>query len=111
MIREFPSSTVISYHPDHEGHATITKGLHARFRLIGGSVYWQNIFSQCADPTFLFLSILWHAVYAWDEALETLYAHISTLVSIIRLCSWSALPTLYFPGEEGCGYPRHRDHT
>jgi hypothetical protein len=33
------------------------------------------------DPTFVFLAILWSALYAWDEALEALYAHFSWLVS------------------------------
>jgi hypothetical protein len=32
------------------------------------------------DPTFVFLAVLWSAVYAWDEALEALYAHFSWLV-------------------------------
>jgi len=33
------------------------------------------------DPTFVFLALLWSALYAWDEALEVLYAHFSWLES------------------------------
>jgi len=36
-----------------------------------------------ADPTFLLLVFIWHAVYAWDEALQHLYDHILRLVRII----------------------------
>jgi hypothetical protein len=80
MIRANTNSTIISYHPNHKGDANLTKGLHAKFRLIGSSVYWKNIFSATTDITFLFLAILWQGIYAWDEALETLYVHISHLV-------------------------------
>jgi len=82
MIRRSKNSTVISYHPNHKGDATLLHGLHARVRLIGDSVYWKNIFQQTTDVTFLFLGILWQAVYAWDQALEALYSHISSLVRI-----------------------------
>jgi hypothetical protein len=44
-------------------------------------VYWQKIFQDSPDPTFLLLTFVWHAMYAWDEALEDLYAHIGQLVS------------------------------
>jgi hypothetical protein len=80
LIRAASNSTVISYHPDPEGTADLRHGLHARAHLIGSSVYWQKIFDKTTDSTFLLLAILWHAVYAWDEALETLHAHVSTLV-------------------------------
>ncbi|KAF9531382.1 hypothetical protein CPB83DRAFT_848934 [Crepidotus variabilis] len=33
------------------------------------------------DPTFVFLSFLWYAAYAWDESLEALYSHICSLES------------------------------
>ena len=32
------------------------------------------------DPTFLLLIFVWHAMYAWDEALQHLYEHICVLV-------------------------------
>jgi hypothetical protein len=81
MIRRATNSTLISYHPNHKSDATLLRGLHARVRLIGASVYWQNIFTQTTDITFLFLAAMWQPVYAWDQALEALYLHISTLVS------------------------------
>ena len=51
------------------------------FLLLGQSVYWQSIFQKSADPTLVLLTFIWHTVYAWDEALETLYSHICTIVS------------------------------
>jgi len=76
-------STIISYHPSRELHTITSKDLHTRMRLVGKSVYWQNIFKKTIDPTFVLLSILWHALYAWDEALEKLYAHFCWLVSVV----------------------------
>lgn len=38
------------------------------------------MFQISPDPTFVLLTYLWHAMYAWDEALENLYTHICTLV-------------------------------
>jgi len=49
----------------------------------GQSVYWQNIFKKYKDPTFVLLAFIWHTLYAWDEALEHLYAHICKIVSIV----------------------------
>lgn len=45
----------------------------------GRSAYWQKMISATSDPTFLLLTFLWHALYAWDEALENLYSHICSL--------------------------------
>ncbi|KAK1231177.1 hypothetical protein PQX77_005703 [Marasmius sp. AFHP31] len=78
LIRDEHSSTVISYHhtdPD----TTSAKYLHERIRYAGHSVYWQSIFQKSPDPTFILLLFIWHAMYAWDEALETLYRHIIDL--------------------------------
>jgi len=52
------------------------------FCCTGQSVYWQSIFQKTPDPTFVLLAFIWHAMYAWDEALESLYAHICTLVRL-----------------------------
>ncbi|KAJ8080667.1 hypothetical protein PM082_017501 [Marasmius tenuissimus] len=78
LIRDEHSSTVISYHhtdPD----TTSAKYLHERIRYAGHSVYWQSIFQESPDPSFILLLFIWHAMYAWDEALETLYRHIIDL--------------------------------
>lgn len=97
MIRQKDSSTVISYHPPAEWRGTSAAILHSRFHFAGQSVYWRTIFNQSDDPTFVLLSLLWHALYAWDEALETLYQHISSLASVdsyFSICVVSDTPPL-----------------
>ena len=65
MVRNVESSTIISYHPEStsESASSPAKRLHSLMRLVGDSVYWQNIFSNSKDPTFLFLAMLWYALY------------------------------------------------
>ncbi|KDR66162.1 hypothetical protein GALMADRAFT_148072 [Galerina marginata CBS 339.88] len=81
MVRRKEGSTVISYHPTPEWKSTSAQYLHSRVRYVGESVYWQSLFRQSQDPTFVLLSMLWYSMYAWDEALENLYAHICWLES------------------------------
>ncbi|OJA11296.1 hypothetical protein AZE42_06521 [Rhizopogon vesiculosus] len=83
MVRAEKTSTIISYHPESTGPRTSAKRFHLLMMLVGESAYWQNIFSKSKDPTFLFLAILWYALYAWDESLESLHTHISSLVPAI----------------------------
>ncbi|KAK0205522.1 hypothetical protein DFS33DRAFT_1487588 [Desarmillaria ectypa] len=78
LIRNVEGNTLISYH-NSEREATSAPYLHERIRFAGQSVYWQNIFQRSPDPTFVLLTFIWHAMYAWDEALEALYAHICWL--------------------------------
>ena len=80
MVRSVKTSTIISYHPESPWCQTSAKLIHSLTRLVGESVYWQIIFSKTKDPTFLFLAILWYALYAWDESFEHLYKHVSELV-------------------------------
>ena len=40
------------------------------------------IFQNSTDPTFVLLATFWHALYAWDEALQFLYTHFCWLVSL-----------------------------
>ena len=82
LIREKDNSTIISYHPSMP-YPTVTEAnyLRDRIRYAGQSVYWQLIFQDSPDPTFVLLTYVWHALYAWDEALEHLYNHICWLVS------------------------------
>lgn len=77
MVRSTHGSTIISYHPNPESGRTSAKNLHSRVHLAGKSVYWTNIFNNSRDPTFILLTILWHALYSWDEALSCLYEHIT----------------------------------
>jgi hypothetical protein len=83
MIRDQTcGSTIISFHPTREWQATSANRLFSRVRFAGQSVYWQKIFEKTSDPTFLLLAIVWYALYAWDEALQTLYGHVCWLVRI-----------------------------
>ena len=81
MVRSNQGNTIISYHPSHDHRATTAQELHERFSLTGHSVYWSTMFQQTDEPTLLFLSLLWYALYCWDEAFEALYSHIGFLVS------------------------------
>ncbi|KAG2130887.1 hypothetical protein DEU56DRAFT_740368, partial [Suillus clintonianus] len=81
MVRGVKTSTIISYHPDSTWCRTSAKRLHSLMKLVGESVYWQIIFKKSKDPTFVFLAILWYALYAWDESFELLYSHVSDLES------------------------------
>ena len=98
LVRNINGSTIISYHPTLNIPATTAKFLHERIRfaglskliiilfhslihLLGQSVYWQSMFQKSQDPTLVLLTFIWHAMYAWDEALENLYEHICSLVS------------------------------
>ncbi|KAF8811269.1 hypothetical protein BYT27DRAFT_7134272 [Phlegmacium glaucopus] len=83
VVRSPDSSTIISYHPTAEHRATPAADMHARMHSMGRSVYWSRMFKEERDPTLVVLGLLWYAIYAWDEALETLYAHICSLESRI----------------------------
>ncbi|KAG6841075.1 hypothetical protein C0991_002168 [Blastosporella zonata] len=76
MVRSHMNSTIISYHPGQEHRSTTAASLHSRLHAAGHSVYWSSMFAQYDDPTFVFLSLLWYALYAWDETLEVLYSHL-----------------------------------
>ncbi|KAF8153212.1 hypothetical protein B0H34DRAFT_820059 [Crassisporium funariophilum] len=91
LIRNVNGSTIISYHPTLNIPTTKAIFLHERIRFAGQSyVYWQSMFQELADPTFVLLTFIWHAMYAWDEALENLYEHICSLES--RVIQTSEMP-------------------
>ena len=81
MVRSRTSNTIISLHPETQMHGVSARTLHSRVHAAGRSVYWNNIFKSTTDATFVLLSLLWYALYAWDEALEHLYSHICFLES------------------------------
>lgn len=81
MYRTSATSTIISYHPSSELQRTSARRLQSLVQRTGDSVYWSKIFERSKDPTFLFLAMLWYALYAWDEAFEVLYRYINALVS------------------------------
>lgn len=78
LIRSTSGNTIISFH-DRDQQCTSAPYLHERIRFAGQSVYWQSIFQKSSDPTFILLTYIWHAMYAWDQALERLYTHICSL--------------------------------
>lgn len=47
--------------------------------MAGKGVYWGNLMHRTADPVFVLLIVMWSALYAWDEAMEILYQHITYL--------------------------------
>ncbi|KAF8553791.1 hypothetical protein OG21DRAFT_1485136 [Imleria badia] len=79
MVRKTTTSTIVSYHPSSELQRTSAKLLQSLVKRTGDSVYWSKIFKRSKDPTFLFLAILWYALYAWDEAFEVLFRYINAL--------------------------------
>lgn len=81
MVRRPTSSTTLSYHTKADWYATTAQELYKLVRLAGQSVYWRKLFQQSNDPTILLLTVLWHAIYSWDEALSSLYTHMQSLVS------------------------------
>ena len=86
MVRERSTSTIISYHAISDVKTTSAQHLRSLVQRTGDSVYWSKIFKKSKDPTFLFIAILWYAVYAWDEAFEALYGHITKLVRTVVDC-------------------------
>ena len=86
MVRERKTSTIISYHAISDVKTTSAQHLRSLVQRTGDSVYWSKIFDRSKNPTFLFLAILWYALYAWDEAFEALYHHITKLVRTVIDC-------------------------
>ena len=101
LVRNVTGNTLISFHANMNLPTTKAAYLHERIRFagkynksrvmsssnrsIGQSVYWQKMLEKTDDPTFLLLIFIWHAMYAWDEALQHLYEHICVLVRISRV--------------------------
>ncbi|KAJ7716470.1 hypothetical protein DFH07DRAFT_862150 [Mycena maculata] len=83
MVRSPNRNTILSYHPPHAHRTTAAHILKTRLLAAGQSVYWNKIFTSTisSDPTFVLLSLLWYPLYAFDEAFEALYDHISWLES------------------------------
>ncbi|TFK26626.1 hypothetical protein FA15DRAFT_588079 [Coprinopsis marcescibilis] len=79
LIRNINGSTIISYHPTLNLPTTTASYMHERIRFAGQSVYWQSMFQRSPDPTLVLMCFVWHALYAWDESLESLYQHILAL--------------------------------
>ncbi|KAF6751709.1 hypothetical protein DFP72DRAFT_906906 [Ephemerocybe angulata] len=90
LIRNINGSTIISYHPSLNIPTTSAPYLHERIRFAGQSVYWQSMFQTSPDPTLVLLCFIWHALYGWDEALESLYEHILSLEN--RVISTAHMP-------------------
>ncbi|KAH7101558.1 cora-like Mg2+ transporter protein-domain-containing protein [Auriculariales sp. MPI-PUGE-AT-0066] len=77
LIRGADESTIVMIHPESKYWLTTSaEQMKERVLLAAKGVYWENILKQSQDPTFMLLIFLWHALYAWDEAMEVLYEHI-----------------------------------
>lgn len=95
MIRSKDDSTIISYHCSEKYGSTSAEELCTRLQLVGRSVYWSKIFHNYSDPTFVLVSMLWYALYAWDEAIQGLYAKICQLeVEVIKTLNTLVLAKL-----------------
>ncbi|KAF8639226.1 hypothetical protein AX17_001711 [Amanita inopinata Kibby_2008] len=79
LVRNVGGNTIISYHANMDLPTTKAEYLYERIHFAGQSVYWQKMLGNAVDPTFLLLIFVWHAMYAWDEALQDLYEHICVL--------------------------------
>ncbi|KAF8623750.1 hypothetical protein AX15_006193 [Amanita polypyramis BW_CC] len=77
MIRSKMDNTIISYHCSEMYGSTSATELRIRLQLVGQSVYWSKIFETYPDRTFVLVSILWYALYAWDEALQELHKKVN----------------------------------
>ncbi|KAH9474784.1 hypothetical protein JR316_0013249 [Psilocybe cubensis] len=86
LIRRKQGSTIISYHANKDLPTTTAPVLHERIRFAGMYTYLFHLLAT-NDPTFVLLTFIWHAIYAWDEALENLYSHICTLESQVIVTS------------------------
>ncbi|KAF5323012.1 hypothetical protein D9611_009225 [Ephemerocybe angulata] len=82
LVRNIKGSTLISYHPSLSIPTTTAPFLHGRVRFASQSAHWKKIFRTSPDPTLVLLCLIWHVVYSWDEALESLYDHILYLEDV-----------------------------
>ncbi|KAJ8522411.1 hypothetical protein ONZ45_g1008 [Pleurotus djamor] len=91
-----PTNTMHGPHAQGESMPSKEMGTSAQFlarriRLAGQSVYWQSLYANSPDPSFILITYLWHALYAWDEALETLYQYVCWLETRVIKTSEMAL--------------------
>ena len=92
MVRDVETSTIISYHRESTWcHIRKAPPLAHAARW----VYWQNIFSNTEDPTFLVLAILWYALHSWDESFGFLYNHVNKLVCNLLVLNKNIVPQGY----------------
>jgi len=87
VVRAEGNHTLITVHPGPVPHSART--LAHRLMAAGQGVYWGNLISRAHDPVFMLLIVMWSAIYAWDEAMTSLYTHVthleaSALVSGLR---------------------------
>ncbi|KAF8344921.1 hypothetical protein F5887DRAFT_1282922 [Amanita rubescens] len=96
LVRNVAGNTLVSFHANMGLTTTRASYLHERVRFAGQSVYWQKMLEKTDDPTFLLLIFIWHAMYAWDEALQHLYEHICVLeTDVIRTSSMELTEELH----------------
>ncbi|KAK2462780.1 hypothetical protein APHAL10511_005171 [Amanita phalloides] len=81
VVRSKGNNTIISYHCSERYGSTSAADLCTRLQLVARSVYWSKIFKEYLDPTFVVVSMLWYALYSWDEAMQGLYDKICKMES------------------------------
>ncbi|KAK2459578.1 hypothetical protein APHAL10511_008388 [Amanita phalloides] len=96
LIRNIAGNIIISYHANAKLPTTKADYLHERILFAGQSVYWQKMLENADDPVLLLLIFIWHAMYAWDEALQHLYEHVCTLeTEVIKTSSMKLTEELH----------------
>ncbi|KAH7106495.1 hypothetical protein BKA62DRAFT_687314 [Auriculariales sp. MPI-PUGE-AT-0066] len=74
LIRHPDGATLISLHPDSDFWLTTSaQDMFRRVQMAGRGVYWGRLWKNTEDSTFMLLIMLWHALYAWDEAMDALF--------------------------------------
>ncbi|EJD41820.1 hypothetical protein AURDEDRAFT_169022 [Auricularia subglabra TFB-10046 SS5] len=71
LIRNREASTLIMLHPNSV-HKPTAEHMYRRVQKAGKGIYWGKIWRDSDDPTFMVLVLMWHALYAWDEAMDAL---------------------------------------
>lgn len=77
LVRVPHQETLVTVHPGPIPHSART--LQDRIFMAGKGIYWGNLMRRTPDPIFVLLLVMWSALYAWDEAMEVLYTHITYL--------------------------------
>ncbi|KZV83553.1 hypothetical protein EXIGLDRAFT_728203 [Exidia glandulosa HHB12029] len=79
LVRDPALPTLLSYHPKSKYWLTTSaEHMYKRVEMAGDGIYWGRIWRNSRDPTFMLLIIMWHALYAWDEAMDSLFDAIVT---------------------------------
>jgi len=83
------NNTIVCFHPAHNWRRVYEDNIQQRIEeCCEGGPYRETLEKQ-SHPVFVLLLFFWHLIYAWDQALDSLYPHINKLVSIYPLMAGS----------------------